>query len=162
MSKQIILSEFPTHVPKNKSGTKYWKINNQSIYNGYINRFTRAEVMHNMHNYVMENLPDNIIFNCPVTVDIIIKTVRNHGSVSRRAGKIRWKEPEQGYEPNWDEDNLTSIWTKAIRDSLVKKGIIPDDNVNFITGGYRGVEFVDTLNKREIIITIKKHDSTKN
>lgn len=154
--KQITLLKFPTHVAKNKNATKYWKINNQSIYNGAVNRFTRAAVVENMHNYVIDNLPDNIVFNKPVQVDIIVKTVKNHGSIQRRNNKITWKEPKIDYLPNWDEDNLTSIWTKAIRDALTKKGIIPDDNVQYIKGGYRGIEFVEKLDDREIIITIRE------
>lgn len=153
---KIKLLKFPTHVPKNKNGTKWWKINNQSIYNGYVNRFTRAVVIENMHNYIMNELPDNISFNKPVQVDVIVRTVKNHGSVSRRSGKTCWKKPEKDYEPNWDEDNLTSIWTKAIRDSLTKKGIVPDDNVQYIKGGYRGIEFVEELENREILIIIKE------
>lgn len=151
----IILKKFPTHVKK--SANKYWKVNNQAIYNGAINRFTRAVVVNNMHEYIINSLPNNLKIEDVVTVDIIIKTVINHGSIRRlKDGRISWKEPLEDYEPNWDEDNLTALWTKTIRDSLTKKAIITDDNVSVIRGGYRGIEFVDNIEDREIIITIKK------
>lgn len=150
----VELLKFPTHVKK--SNTKYWKVNNQSIYNGSINKFTRAKVIENMHQYVMGNLPKNVKFVKPVVIDIIIHTVINHGSIQRRSNKIRWKVPDKSYKPTWDEDNLTTIWTKVIRDCIVKSKILEDDNVSVVLGGYRGVEFVKDFDDRKIAITIRE------
>lgn len=155
---EIRLKQFPTHIEKTdnkKAPNKFWKINNQSIYNGSVNTFARAIVIKNMHKYIISKINVFPKFTGPVTVDIIIKTVKNHGSIQRRNGKIIWKQPKNDYKPTWDEDNLSAIWTKTIRDSLTKLDIIPDDNVEFIKGGYRGVEFVKDINDREIIIKIK-------
>jgi len=156
----IKIKKFLTHIPKTNNkiaANKYWKINNQSIYNGAINTFSRAIVIENLHKYIMDKLPDVIFEGFPIKISIIIRTVKNHGNIRRRKnGEISWKKPDDDFIPTWDEDNLTSIWTKVIRDSLVKKGIIPDDNVKFIKGGYRGVEFVEDIEDREIIIKIEK------
>lgn len=156
---EIKLKQFPTHIEKTNNKiapNKFWKVNNQSIYNGSVNTFARAIVVKNLHNYIMSHLTNLPKFKDRVEVDIIIKTVINHGSIQRRKGKITWKKPKNDYEPTWDEDNLTAIWTKTIRDSLSKAGIIKDDNVAFVKGGYRGIEFVEDIDDREIIIKIKK------
>ena len=157
---EIKIKDFPTHVAKTNNkvaANKYWKINNQSIYNGSINTFSRAIVIENLHDFIISVLPDYKLTDFPIKVDVVIKTVKNHGNIRRlKSGKISWKPPEKDFIPTWDEDNLTAIWTKVIRDSLTKKGIIPDDNVKYIIGGYRGIEFVNDIKDREIIIKLER------
>lgn len=158
-STEVVLKEFPIHIEKTNNkvaSNKFVKINNQSIYNGAINRFTRAVVVNNLHSYVVSCLPDIKILDFPLKVSIKIKTVINHGSISRRSGKTIWKEPKEDYSPNWDIDNLSVIWIKVIKDSLTLKGIIPDDNVKYIRAGGYSVEFVDDIKDREIIIKIER------
>lgn len=158
---KIVLKKFPTHVCKSKGKkptSKHWKINNQAIYSGSLHPQTRAVVVSNLHDYLLEefskiNIPK---FNGVAEVDLIIKTPINHATIRRIKGVVRWKPPEIDYEPNWDEDNLTAIWTKVVRDSLVLHGVIDDDNVSFIRGGYRGIEFVNHIDDRELIIKIKE------
>jgi len=155
----LTIKEFPIHVEKtdNKfAPNKFIKINNQSIYNGAINRFTRNTVVKNLHKFILSKLPDIQIEDYPLKVTVIIRTVMNHGSISRRKGKTIWKKPEADYEPNWDEDNLTGLWVKVIRDSLTLKGMIVDDNVKYIRGGETKIEFVETLEEREMIIKIQR------
>ena len=139
MKQTIVIPEFLTHVEKtdNKvAPNKFVKINNQTIYNGAITRFTRN----------------------PVKIKFIIKTVLNHGSISRRNGKINWKKVGKNYVPNWDIENLSSIWIKCINDVLVKKRILVDDNVKFIKKISYEFEEVDDISEREIIVEIQDID----
>ena len=156
---KIILKEFPTHIAKtdNKiADNKMLKINNQAIYNGYINRFTRNIVMANLHNYIKSELKvlKQPIFTYPVSITVSIYTVKNHGSISMRSGKVCWKPVKKNYIPTWDIENLASIWIKAINDSLVQEGIIPDDNIDYINSiKYKYYE-VEKLEDRKIEIII--------
>jgi hypothetical protein len=158
----IELKEFPTHLPytKNKiAPNKFVKINNQTIYNGKINRHSRAILMENLHKYIMNNLPNTKITKFPVTVTIDIHTVINHGDIQRRLKggipTILYPDIKEGYKPGWDLENLSAIWRKAINDSLTLKGIIPDDNITFITSNKDNLILVDDAKNRKIVITIK-------
>ena len=156
---EITIDKFPIHVEKTRNKykeNKFAKVNNQSIYNGSISRFSRAIVVDSLHRYLIKVLPDVEFMKFPALVHITIRTVKNHGSISRRAGKVIWKPPKDDYQASWDEDNLTAIWTKVIRDALVMKGIFPDDSVEYITGGERRIEFVDDIEDRQIIIKIEE------
>ena len=155
----IILEEFPTHIAKTNNKiapNKMLKINNQAIYNGFISRFTRNIVVNNMKDYVKSNISKNLqIHNFPVYIEFHIYTVRNHGSISMRNGKVCWKPSKKDYKPNWDIENLATAWIKVICDSLIDLKIIPDDNVEFVKGiSYKFIE-VEQLQDRKIKIIIK-------
>lgn len=159
---RFICKEFPTHVAKTNNKVapnKMLKINNQAIYNGYINRFTRNIVIGNMHRWLEKALGkssshklDTSLF--PVTVTVNIYTVKNHGSISMRSGTVRWKPAKASYKPNWDIDNLATIWIKAICDVLTKEGIIPDDNISYIKGIRYNYFEVEDIKDRKIEIII--------
>ena len=161
----VELLEFPTHIAKtdNKyAPNKMQKINNQAIYNGAINRFTRAIVMNNLHAYLARELHQYLpLFfketkTYPVCVDVEVHTVINHGDISMRKGKICWKRAKINYEPGWDVENLASIWIKALNDVFTKSGFIPDDNVKYISCvSYKFVE-VASLEDRKLIIKINE------
>ena len=145
----------PTHIAKTnnkKAPNKFMKINNQAIYNGTLNYFSRCIVVDNLHKLIVDAVPKDFNIDTPVIPGIIIRTVYNHGSISRRSGKICWKPPKVDYKPNWDVDNLAMLWIKTIKDSLTLSGLIPDDNVEFIRGGFYKVEFVDDIKDLELII----------
>jgi hypothetical protein len=153
----IVLDKFPTHIEYTDNKTapnKFIKINNQSIYNGKLNRFSRAIAVKNLHGYIESKIKQSCcpIQKYPITITYIIKTVKNHGSISMRKGKLYWKEANASYVPNWDIDNLAFLWIKAINDTLVKSGIIPEDNVSYVKGGKYKIKYVKDLNNREIII----------
>ena len=161
MKFEFDLKNFPTHIEKtdNKVAVnKFVKINNQSIYNGAINRFTRNTVIKNMHKYIENELIKHdfksISFKSAVSISFKIKTVLNHGNISRRSGKINWKKPSKKYVPNWDIENLASIWIKCINDVLVKNGVILDDNVYFLSKISYEFEEVQDINDLEIKIKI--------
>lgn len=138
---------------------KMIKLNNQSIYNSNLNRFGRNIVMHNMHEYLKaeiqpllhkEILPGTF----PIKIKFTFETVINHGSISMRSGKLCWKPAEPDYVPTWDIENLATIWTKAIADTLTMLKIIPDDNVEYVSGiSYEFVP-IEKLEERQITIEL--------
>lgn len=133
----------------------------QSIYNSNLNRFSRNIVMTNLHDYLISQIkPFKSAFlkkgiAYPIKIKIVVHTVINHGSISMRNGKLCWKFPKKTYIPNWDIENLASIWVKAFNDSLVILKMIPDDNINYVNNVEYKFEKVEDLKDRklEIIIT---------
>jgi len=158
---KITLKQFPTHIAKTNNKiapNKMLKINNQAIYNGYVNRFTRNIVMNNLHNYlipIFKVFSSSPFYSLPIKVTVNIYTVKNHGSISMRKGKLCWKPAKASYIPNWDIDNLASIWIKAINDSLVKSKLLPDDTIEYIKGGCYNYHEVKDIKDRKIEIIIK-------
>lgn len=157
----IIINEFPTHIAKTNNKVapnKMVKINNQTIYNGSLNRFSRNIVMNNLHNYILKQikpykkgfLNESRVY--PIDINLIFYTVENHGSISMRNHKICWKYPKKNYLPNWDIENLATIWIKAINDSLVIGGFIPDDNITYINKISYKYKKVKNLEDRKIEI----------
>ena len=158
---EIRLKEFPTHLPttnNKKAPDKYAKLNYQSIYNGSINRFGRANLMNALHSYFMSKINKKYkIKNFPIKIHYIIKTVINHGDIRRnKNGKISWKYPSKNYIPTWDIENLANIWIKGGNDSLTKAKIIPDDSVEFLLGTSHEFIQVNSFKDREIIIKIEE------
>src|SRR5690606_35131045 len=143
--KTITLDQFPTHIEctNNKyAPNKFMKITNQSIYNGKLNKFTRAIVIDNIQQFIISNIPKNFgKIKVPVKPYYIIYTVKNHGSIKRIKGALNWKRPHPTYQPNWDDDNLAFLWMKTIRDALTIHGVWEDDNVSFVRGGDYDIVF---------------------
>jgi len=159
---EIIISEFITHVAKtdNKvADNKFIKINGQAIYNGALQRFSRAIVMNNMHSYISSYLEPyrGLLIDYPIKVTYEIHTVVNHGSIALRKGLISWKPPGVNYKPNFDLDNALGCWSKAGNDALVQNNVIIDDNTSIIRElSYKFIP-VDNINDRKIIIKINKY-----
>lgn len=136
---------------------KMLKINGQTIYNGALNKFKRAIVVENMHYYFDYNIPDemlNLNIESIKSIGYIFHTVINHGSISRRGGVKCWKPAAKDYKPNWDIENLASIWIKTGNDALSRAKVISDDNVGVIKKvmyGFNEVYDVDDL-ELEVII----------
>ena len=84
---ELILDKFPTHIAKTnnvKAPNKYWKINSQGIYNGTVQRFTRAIIIENIHKYILnefskQNLPK---LDKPVQLQLSIYIPINYLSMS--------------------------------------------------------------------------------
>ena len=152
----ITLNQFPTHIEYTenvRAPNKFVKVNNQNIYNGKIGRFSRNIAVRNLHKYVKSSLVNvNKISKYPVVIHYDFYTVRNHGSISMRKGNIIWKPPSLSYVPNWDIDNLAFLWIKVINDTLQEEGILKNDNVNFVEGGFYRINYVDDIKDRKIII----------
>lgn len=151
-----------THVRKTKNkikADKYMKINNQSIYNGNLNHFSRAIVVEHLHEHFSNNIdPDlkglNIDSN-NISLQYEFHTVLNHGDVRRSKTGICWNPPKKGYSPSWDLDNLADLWTKIGNDTLVLDNVIKQDTVEFIKEKTcRFVEISELFDAR-IELTIK-------
>ena len=150
-----------SHIPctnNKRAANKYWKINNQSIYNGSVDKFKRAVIVENMHRHVMNSLPEDVL-NLKIerikNITYVFSTVRNHGSITRRLGKTCWKPVKEDYKSNWDLNNISDIWIKTGNDALTLAGVITDDNTDVIfdtTYKMRVVDHIDEL-ELEIIIT---------
>ena len=159
----IEINEFPTHIAKTNNKVapdKMIKINNQSIYNSNLNRFARNIVMKNMHDYLKSKLEPYLEVwlreqpAFPICVNLEIHVPKNYGNVRMIKGKLSWKLPSKNYAPNWDVENLASIWMKALNDVLTDLGFIPDDNVEYIACvGYDYKEVKD-LKDRKLIIKL--------
>jgi len=128
-----------THIPKTankKKEDKYIKINNQSIYNGTLHRFTRAIVVENLHEYFSNNIDEEFkglnIDSENIRLLYEFHTVFNHGDVRLLKSGISWNPPKKGYSPKWDLDNLSDIWTKIGNDTLVADKVIKQDTVQYI------------------------------
>lgn len=168
--KTIRIPEFLTHVAKTQNkvaADKYVKINNNTIYSGAINRFTRAKVVENLHNYISDYL-DDIDLNKMIADEglshvhfrFTFKTVKNHGDIRRSAktGSISWKKPPKNYVPRWDIENLASIWIKTFNDTLIVKGMMKDDSIDFLTGVTYEYQPCEDISEREIIVNIYGKD----
>jgi Holliday junction resolvase RusA-like endonuclease len=160
MSNTLVLKQFPTHIAKTDNKVKvnkFWKINSQGIYNGSIQRFTRAIVVNNMHKYIIDQLESQEL---PKIVDPVQLVLRiyipiNYSNVRRTSKGISWKPPEPGYVPTNDEDNISWIWNKCIKDCLTKLEVWEDDTIEYCVGTDSAVIFIDDLEDRKIEISLK-------
>lgn len=153
--------EFPsfiTHVPKSK--TSWEKIGYNKIYAS--SHFTvRQAFVAAMHKYLEIHIPDNLDIKAPVKTELIVHAPINYGDVKRlkdkKTGKyyINWKPARDNYEPGWDIGNLAMVWLKCLDDMLVKKGLLPDDNVKYLLGSSYEFHEVDTLKERKLVYKIK-------
>ena len=138
---------------------KFVKINNQAIYNGSLNRFGRAIVMENLHNYISVFLPKklkNLEIKKRILINYKLRTVINHGDIRLVKGKTSWKKPNKAtYQANWDLDNLMFIWIKAFNDTLVKNKAVLTDSVGVIVGTNYEFEEVEDLESAELEISIQ-------
>lgn len=162
---KLILSEFPTHIAKTDNTTKvnkFWKINSQGIYNGAIHRFTRAIVIKNMHTYIFDQLSKQDLqrITDPVILKLDIYIPINYATVRLTKKGISWKPPAEDYQATNDEDNVSWIWNKCIKDCLTLLDVWPDDNLMHCRGTSSQVHFIDDLNNRKIEISfIKVNDN---
>ena len=150
-----------THIPKTdnvRAKNKYWKINNQAIYNGSVNTFTRAIIVNNMHRYIINALPEEVMNLKLETINhihYIFRTVRNHGSITRRGDKISWKPvTEKENLKKWDLNNISDFWIKTGNDALVLAGVLVDDNTDVIYRTKYELVIVDHIDELELEIII--------
>jgi hypothetical protein len=160
MAQKIVL-EFPkfiTHVPLSKN--KWVKIGYNKIHASA--HFTvRNAFVAAMHKYIEEHIPNDLKLETPVKTRLIVHVPLNYGSVQRRKDKktgkayISWNPAKQAYRPNWDIGNLALVWLKCLDDMLIKKGIIPEDTVEFLKK--TTYEFVETktLDERKLVYELK-------
>ena len=153
--------EFPsfiTHVPVSKNN--WLKIGYNKIHTG-LHFSTRASVVACIHGYLENYIPDDLVIETPVQTKFIIYAPINYGSVKMvkvkdsNKRKLQWSKPSSTYRPNWDLGNLAFLWLKALDDVLKKKGILPDDTVEFLSQTtYEFVE-IEEFQERKLIYIIK-------
>lgn len=161
MSVKAIKLEFPefiTHIPQSKK--KWIKIGYNKIYSS--SHYTvRAAFVAALHKYIEKHIPKNLTIKTPISTHLEVHVPINYGNVkslmNKKTGirKINWKKPAKDHKPNWDIGNLALVWLKSLDDMLVKKGVIPDDTVEFLIKST--YEYIPTksLNERKLIYNIK-------
>lgn len=149
-----------THVAitnNKKAKNKYWKINNQALYSGSLNQFSRAIMVENMHHFMMNSF-NSSIFDLNIkeifSIHYIFNTVKNHGAITRRLGKICWEPVKDDYKSNWDLNNISDIWIKTGNDALVLAGVLVDDNTDVIKRTMYQMVTVDHIDDLELEIII--------
>lgn len=148
----------PSHVAKTDNKTtpnKMFKINNQALYSQSLNYFARAIVMKNMHNHILAHIDTDVKIKKVYHLIYKFGVVINQNNIRFVKGKIQWKKPKKDFIPNWDADNLASIWKKAGNDALVMSGILKDDFINVINITSYAFEFVEELEDSFLEITLK-------
>jgi len=94
---------------------KYWTLNGQRIYDGSLHYTARSKVARWMHEYLAEFIDQLPVINIPKGCYLRV-----------------WIDM---YKPadrlNWDCDNQWP-WTKWFLDTLVEKGKIPEDSVEYV------------------------------
>lgn len=159
----FVLDKFPTHIAYTKGkNPKFVKINYQNIYNGRVHTFSRAIMIGNLHEYIKGAIPEGTPIGENLREIIEVYTVINHDSISRRkSGEdyiIYWKKPVENYIPKWDIENLASIWSKVINDTLQELNYLHDDNITYIKEiTYRFIP-VEDLDSRKIIIKFENYE----
>lgn len=149
-----------SHIAKSQNKIakdRYWKINNQAIYNGTINTFTRALIVDNMHKYIASYIPENLHnrkLKKIISISYHFFTVINHGDITRRNDKLCWKPAKEDYQPTWDLNNMADFWVKTGNDTLSLVGLITDDNVSVINDERRKIDIVDDISELRLDILI--------
>ena len=98
--------------PASVNTPRLLKINGQSLYSGNMNPMVRSKVVNVIKSFMTDCLPDIEPLAVPIRVESDLYA------------------PLQG--KNWDLDNQW-IYHKCFLDAVVAKGIIPDDNIMFVT-----------------------------
>lgn len=121
--------------PKSVGTPKLLKINGQSIYSGNMSPIVRSKVV----NQIKDSFAPYLKGIEPVSVPVQLEA----DLYSPVAAK------------NWDLDNQW-IYNKCFLDALVANGIIPDDNIMFVTQAPSLRFFpVDDLEKRKLVYRLK-------
>tara|TARA_R110002020_G_scaffold208452_6_gene414197 strand:- start:7196 stop:7675 length:480 start_codon:yes stop_codon:yes gene_type:complete len=153
---RIEVPRFITHIQTSKF--KYSKISGQKIFVG-MNHHLRGFIVRKMHKYLSDYIPDDLDIShmTPVKIKLQIHAPSNFENVRMVKGTVRWKPPKNGFNPRWDVDNMW-IWGKCFNDTLVEKGVLPDDNIAYVqeSGGVEWRE-VDHLDKRKLVFVISKY-----
>tara|TARA_R100001510_G_C7593760_1_gene162615 strand:- start:74 stop:571 length:498 start_codon:yes stop_codon:yes gene_type:complete len=150
--------EFITHIPVSKNN--WVKIGYNKIH-ASVHYTTRAALVAAMHGYIEKHIPDNLSIDTPVETKLTVYAPVNYGVMKmikdKKTGKRKtsWNPPADNYKPNWDIGNLALIWIKCLDDVLIKKGILPDDTVEFLRRTQYEFVPVSNLRNRKLVYKIK-------
>jgi hypothetical protein len=154
----IEFPEFITHVPLSKK--KWVKIGYNKIH-ASAHYSVRNAFVGAMHRYIEEHMPKDYGIKVPVETELIVYAPINYGNAKRLFDKktqkyyINWKPAPKGYSPNWDIGNLALVWLKCLDDVLQKRGILPDDTVEFLKKTSYEFREVPTLKERKLVYKLK-------
>jgi hypothetical protein len=127
--------EFITHIFQSKNTCV--KIGYNKIH-ASAHHTTRSALVAAMHGYIEKHIEENLSIQGPIETKLTVYAPINFGTVKmikdKETGrrKISWKPAAPGYKPNWDIGNLALIWLKSLDDVIIKKGILPDDTVEYL------------------------------
>tara|TARA_Y100000015_G_C2391682_1_gene90506 strand:+ start:281 stop:778 length:498 start_codon:yes stop_codon:yes gene_type:complete len=150
--------EFITHIPVSKNN--WVKIGYNKIH-ASVHYTTRAALVAAMHGYIEKHIPDNLSIDTPVETKLTVYAPVNYGVMKmikdKKTGKRKtsWNPAADDYKPNWDIGNLALIWIKCLDDVLIKKGILPDDTVEFLRRTQYEFVPVSNLRNRKLVYKIK-------
>ena len=114
-----------------------------------------------MHGYIEKHIPENLTIQGPVETHLTVYAPMNFGAMKmildKETGKRRvsWKPASKDYKPNWDIGNLALIWLKCLDDVLIKKGILPDDTVEFLQRTTYEFMPVSDFKNRKLVYKLK-------
>lgn len=163
----VLYRRFPTHLPSHvrKDGTngKLYKISGQRIYDGSMHPMIRAKIMDGLKSRY-KPLGDELsalvhssggILRAEGSVIIEYGVPVNYGDIRSLKGRISWLPPKPGYQPRWDLSNLWPM-RKAIEDAMVDAHLMKDDNIAFVNEITERVVGVDHIDDRYIRFTFHK------
>lgn len=131
----LTFPEFITHIPVNKK--EFIKIGYNKIHSG-IHFSKRGALVSAMHGYIEKHIPELLNIQGPIETSLIVYAPINFGGMKmildKETGrrKVSWKPADKNYKANWDIGNLALIWLKCLDDVIIKKGILPDDSIQFL------------------------------
>jgi hypothetical protein len=131
----------PTGDKKVVGTPKYQKINGQDFYSGFGSHHLRMKIVAGIKNFCrpfIKSLPK--ITEYPVQFEMELHNITGEG--------------------NWDLDNLW-IYTKCIQDLLVEEGIMPDDNIQFVSKP-AAPEFFPISNEEDRKLVFKIYKDERN
>lgn len=150
--------EFITHIPVSKN--KWVKIGYNKIH-ASVHYTTRAALVAAMHGFIEKHIPNNLTIKAPVETKLTVYAPVNYGVMKMIKDKVTgkrktsWKPAADDYKPNWDIGNLALIWLKCLDDVLIKKGILPDDTVEFLQRTTYEFVPVENFKDRKLVYQIK-------
>jgi hypothetical protein len=135
---------------------RYMKANGQILYNQQLGRFARNFFMINMHKYITDYVKDYKVEVYPIEMELIFHLIPNYQGVRRVKGEIRFPKNPQ-LDPTYDLDNVSSLWKKAIQDTLTINKVITDDTANIIRKTTEEIIFIENPEEMFIEINIKEY-----
>lgn len=159
--KNYISLEFPAFITHIAVSNNNWvKIGYNKIHTG-MHFSKRASLVASIHGYLEKHIPDDVVIGPPVHTRLIVHAPINYGSVKMIRDKktnrlnLTWNKPSKSYIPNWDIGNLALIWLKCLDDVLIKKGVLPNDTIEFLKKTSYEFKECEDLKDRKLVYIIE-------
>lgn len=156
---QFIIPHFPSHVYVKKQKEQVLiKVGFNLLYATNMHFIERFDIMNMLKGYASLYIkPCKVVIPPPVMISISYFNIYNYGMVKKNRKGIIVKPEARGPEScDWDLDNLSVLWRKAITDVLKQRRIIPEDTANIAMCFHE--EFIPCeFDQRKIIVTVSPH-----